>query len=131
MDFITAPLIVGMISYFTYMVFELFGRRKERLTLIEKIGQNLNPIDSSVLSSNFSSLLPAFPRKSFTGMRIGCLLFGLGVGLLTGLFLNLHVHDIHQDYHRWDNYSVAYAAPMLIFGGIGLIISYIIERKEK
>jgi len=131
MDFITAPAIVGLICYFTYMVFELFGRRKERLILIEKMGQNLTPIDSSVLNSSFSSLLPPFPRKSFTGMRIGCLLFGLGAGMLAGLFLNLYTQGMYQNFHRIDFYSIAYAAPMFIFGGLGLIISYIIEKKDK
>lgn len=132
MDFITAPLVVGIVFYFTYMVFELFARRKERMSLIEKMGQNLTPMDSSVLKSQFSSLLPSFPKKSFTGLRIGCLLVGLGLGLLVGLFIALFIdHNSSSEGWRKDTfYSVAYGASVLFFGGLGLIISYVIESKS-
>ncbi|MDR2680182.1 MAG: hypothetical protein LBC47_05160 [Tannerella sp.] len=135
MDFITVPLITCIVFYFTYMTFELFARRKERLSLIEKMGQNLTPPDSSVLKSQFSSLLPSFPRKSFTGLRMGCLLVGLGLGLFVGLLTCLMVkaHATTNSYHSWEIdtfYSVAYGGSVLFFGGLGLIISYIIENKS-
>lgn len=132
MDFITAPLVIGIVFYFTYMVFELFARRKERMSLIEKMGQNLTPMDSSVLKSQFSSLLPSFPKKSFTGLRIGCLLVGLGLGLLVGLFIALYIDNTSssEDWRKNAFFSVAYGASVLFFGGLGLIISYVIESKS-
>ncbi|MDR1524230.1 MAG: hypothetical protein LBS79_03095 [Tannerella sp.] len=138
MNFITEPLVVGIICYFAYMTFELFARRKERMSLIEKMGQNLAPLDSSVLKSQFSSLLPSFPKKSFTGLRMGCLLVGLGLGLFVGLMTCLLINSeiqIHgaDQYHNWEKdafYSVAYGGSLLFFGGLGLIISYIIESKS-
>ena len=131
MGHITAPLVTGIVFYFTYMVFELFARRKERMSLIEKMGQNLTPVDSSALKSQFSSLLPAFPKKSFTALRTGCLLVGLGLGLLVGLFIALNIENLHIEGWRRDTYcSVAYGASVLFFGGLGLIISYIIENKS-
>lgn len=39
MDFITAPLIVGIITLGIYKLFELFACRRERITLIEKLGE--------------------------------------------------------------------------------------------
>lgn len=36
LDFITIPLVVGICVAGTYGLFELFARRKERITLIEK-----------------------------------------------------------------------------------------------
>lgn len=132
MDFITAPLVVGIIFYFTYMIFELFARKKERMSLIEKMGQSLTPIDASVLKSQFSTLLPSFNKKSFTALRIGCLLVGLGLGLLVGLFLCLLIKNSGIENGHWERdmfYSVAYGASVLLFGGLGLVISYTIESK--
>ena len=132
MDFIIPPLVIGIISYFTYMVFELFARRKERMFLIEKMGQNLTPLDSSVLKSQFCSLLPSFPKKSFTGLRTGCMLVGLGLGLLIGLFIALYIEYIPttEGWRRDSFCSAAFGASVLSFGGLGLIISYIIENRS-
>jgi hypothetical protein len=133
MNFLEAPLVTGIVFFFIYMIFELFARKDERIRLIEKMGQSLGPIDSSVLKSQFSTLLPSFSKKSFTALRMGCLLVGLGLGLLIGLFLCLYIRNTFVFEHNWERdslYSVAYGAPVLIFGGIGLITSYLIERKD-
>jgi hypothetical protein len=133
MDFITAPLITGIIFYFTYMVFELFVRRKERITLLEKMEQNLMPPDPSILKNQFRSLLPSFPKKSFGGLRTGCLLLGLGLGLFVGLLICVNLRNLYLDQHHGERetfYSVAYGSSVLFFGGLGLIISYLIESKS-
>ena len=134
MDFIIAPLVVGIISYFVYMTFELFARRQERLKLVEKIGQNLTPMDSSALKVDFGSLLPSFNKKSFTSLRIGCLFTGLGFGLLVGLFICLFIRsEMNFGDSSWERnnlYSVAYGASVMLFGGLGLLISYLIESKS-
>ena len=134
MNFIVAPFVTGIVFYFMYMTFELFARRKERMNLIEKIGQNLAPADPSLLKFEFSSLLPFGSKKSFTSLRIGCLLTGLGLGLLVGLFLCLYIiTDIKPGNSHWERdniYSVAYGASVLLFGGLGLLVSYIIESKS-
>jgi hypothetical protein len=134
MDFIIAPLVVGTIAYFIYMTFELFARRQERMKLIDKIGQNLTPVDPSVLKFEFGSLLPAFSKKSFISLRFGCLLTGLGLGLLVGLFLCLFIKSgFGFDNNYWERntfYSVAYGASILLFGGLGLLVSYLIESKS-
>ena len=43
MDFIMVPLIVGIVCAGIYGLFELFVRKKERLAIIEKIGDKLEP----------------------------------------------------------------------------------------
>ena len=45
MDFITAPLIVGIITLGIYKLFELFACRRERITLIEKLGEKMSQTD--------------------------------------------------------------------------------------
>jgi hypothetical protein len=112
------------------MTFELFVRRKERLTLIEKLGTNISPVDSNIFKMQFSSLLPTYRGKSFMGLRIGCLLVGLGIGLLAGFFLHiLVITEFHPDNWRvHELISVAYGAPVMLFGGLGLIVSFIVEK---
>jgi hypothetical protein len=131
MNFLEAPLVVGIISYFVYMTFELFARKKERILLIEKMGQNLTPIDSSLFKNQFSSLLPSFRKKSFTALRFGCLLVGIGLGLIFGICLAAFFSNELRD-NNWRNgdlISIACFAPVILFGGLGLIISYLIESK--
>ena len=133
MNFLEAPLTTGIVFYFIYMIFELFARRDERLKLIEKMGLTAAPIDPSILKSQFSSLLPSFKKKSFTALRMGCLFAGLGLGLLIGLFICLNIRNFTVFDNNWERdslYSVAYGAPVLIFGGFGLIISFLIEKKD-
>ena len=40
MDFISVPLVVGIVCAGIYGLFELFVRKRERLAIIEKIGGN-------------------------------------------------------------------------------------------
>ena len=42
LDFLMVPLVVGIICAGIYGLFELFVRRKERLAIIEKIGEKLD-----------------------------------------------------------------------------------------
>ena len=100
MDFITIPLVVGIICAGIYGLFELFVRKKERLAIIEKISNNL---DASAFEGKLG--LPNYmSRVSFSALKVGCLLAGIGLGLMIG-------------------------ASVLLFGGIGLIVAFIIELK--
>jgi hypothetical protein len=120
MEFIVAPLIVWICVSGVYSVIELFARRKERMYLIEKCGAGL---DSTALHGKFG--LPDYAGRSFSGLKIGCLLVGLGLGLLVGLMISTEL--ISDGYDKRDLFSVAYAAPLLFFGGAGLIVSFLIE----
>lgn len=133
MSFLEAPLTTGIVFYFIYMTFELFVRKQERISLIEKMGQSMIPIDRSVLKNQLGSLLPTI-KKSFTSLRIGCLFTGLGLGLFMGLFINV---IFKSEFNFGDNYwvreniySVAYGSSVLFFGGLGLLASYLIESKS-
>jgi tetrahydromethanopterin S-methyltransferase subunit E len=67
--------------------------------------------------------------KPFLSLKFGLLLVGLGVGLLVALFTVRGV--FHGDLsHGEEGQSVAvYFGCIGIFGGLGLITSYIIEKK--
>lgn len=126
-SFITAPLVVGLVVLGIYGLFELFVRRKERLAIIEKIGDKL---DASALAGKFS--LPAYStfKFSFSSLKIGCFLMGIGLGLLIASFFSL---SLSPEYSRlegissWDLASNLYGACVLLCGGLGLIVAFIIE----
>ena len=65
MEFIMIPLVVGICVAGTYGLFELFARRKERLLMIEKLGDKLD-------ASSFEGLIKfpvPFPKVSFSRRR--------------------------------------------------------------
>lgn len=124
MDFIMVPLIVGIVCAGIYGLFELFVRKKERLAIIEKIGDKLEPSAFDVkiglprLATNFS----------FSSLKTGCLLAGIGLGLLVGFIISVSLTDFNLDGRR-ELIITVYGASVLLFGGIGLIIAFVIELK--
>jgi uncharacterized membrane protein HdeD (DUF308 family) len=61
--------------------------------------------------------------KPFLSLKFGLLMVGLGIGLLLALFVVLQA--------RLDDEEAVpvYFGLLSVFGGIGLIVSYIIEKK--
>ena len=55
MDFIMVPTILAIITLGIYKLFELFVCKKERLTIIEKMGEKFTP-DMLEHKINFSSI---------------------------------------------------------------------------
>ena len=69
---------VAIVFGVIYKLFELFAGRRERMMLIEKLGDKLTP-------ETFKKGIVYRPSLfSFGGLRVGCLLLGIGVGLLVG-----------------------------------------------
>ena len=110
---------VAIVFGVTYKLFELFACRKERILLIEKLCEKLPP----ELLANRPFSLPS--RSSASGLRLGCLMIGLGIGLLVG-FLIVQLLVWNASYKVT---SVVYGACVLLGGGSGLLASYIIENK--
>jgi hypothetical protein len=129
LDFIMAPLIVGIVTLGIYKLFELFVCRKERLTMIEKIGSTF---DASMVQNKF-----AFPEKKlpvFGTLKIACLLLGVGLGLLLGFILSesLGMNDlpgINDNWHLKETIGIIYGSSVLLFGGVGLLVAFFLEMK--
>lgn len=135
-----AQVVVTFIIFsFIYMVFELFARRGERKMLIEKIveiskadvGRYLNEYLGNTGMANI------FRMKSHGSIRGALLMLGIGIGVMAGFFINyLLVGDAYLTSRRhWDVCNeevvvVIYIASVCIFGGLGMLIAYFIERKE-
>jgi hypothetical protein len=127
MDFISIPLVVGIVTLGIYKLFELFARRKELLTIINKMDNNLNP---ELLQANF---LPASkPNQSNNTLKVACLLLGVGLGLLVGFFIDFFgVNDMLAD-NSWaarETKSIIYGSSVLLFGGLGLLIAFLLEQR--
>ncbi len=136
MDFITVPLVTGIVFAAIYALFELFVRRKERLMIIEKLSDRL---EASVVDNKFFMPTYAGKRISFNALRIGCLLVGFGLGLLIGTYLAISIADSAgvsvATANNWDGWfhgefvGVIYGASVLLFGGIGLLAAFLIEMR--
>jgi len=129
LDFITFPLITGIITLGIYKLFELFARRKERIALIEKLGEK---IDTSMFENKFS--FPKFQTggSMFGTLKVACLLLGVGLGLLVGFFIcQSYLPGMNNyDHYSSETLSVVYGACTLLFGGLGLVVAFMIELKH-
>jgi hypothetical protein len=99
----------------------IFGLRylanKENMALIDK---GMNP-----------KINQSQPRP-YKNLKFGLLLMGAGIGLLLAFLLDefaLQSRVIGNRHHDHD-FPAIYFALIGIFGGLGLIISYRIEKKE-
>jgi len=130
---LTAIIVVPTVMYFVYKFLESLIRKKERMMLIEKL-ETLPP-QSLQISEAFCSK-DFFPNKRFSGLRFGLLLAGIGLGLIVAWALIAIVYvelesNIKLSHQFTDMLSIIFLASPALFGGIGLIISYVIERNQK
>ena len=123
LDFIMVPAVMGIITLGIYKLFELFVRKKERLTIIDKIGDKLTP---DILSGkiDFSTDIP---KLSFSALKFGCLFMGLGIGILVAFAVHYNFADFVESSYQIE--SAIYGSCVLLFGGIGLIAAFIVELK--
>lgn len=128
MDFISIPAVIGIITFGIYKMFELFVHKKERLNIIEKLGDKFGSLNSD---SNLS--IPALENTSkFNTLKIACLLLGVGCGLMIGYFICLNSVQGYNtgDYlahNLYQTVSVIYGASVLLFGGLGLLVAFLVE----
>lgn len=127
MDFISVPLVVGIVFLGVYKLFELFVCRSERLKIIEKMGENFSPVD--VIGK---LRLPSYQqsRFSFGTLKGGCLMLGIGLGLLLGFAICFTAIPEYPTNNSWDyreTTSIIYGACVLLCGGFTLLIAFIIE----
>lgn len=130
MDFITVPLIFGIVTLGIYKLFELFVCKKERMIILEKMDfkfdGNLPHVN---LLKNHGTSLPF----SFSSLKIGCLLLGLGLGIVLGiLFFAFNVETVRNfgevtNYNTYGLVTLIISGCVLSMGGVGLLLAFIIE----
>lgn len=129
MDFITIPVTFGVVSFFIYKFFELLICRKERLTIVDKIDGNslieyLKQVRMGLGLNRLSSESLRFNYPASWSLRIGCLIFGMGAGLILGTFM-----DRCMFYNtNWGNSrEIVFGGSMMCLGGLGLLAAFIVE----
>jgi hypothetical protein len=96
--------------------------------------------DASMIENRFS--FPSFPSVkmgSFGALKAGCLIMGIGLGLLIGYLICANSMANYTSFgeSNWDIRRLAeivYGACALLFGGLGLVVAFVIEiqlTKEK
>ena len=103
-------------SIFGIVYIFLNTRNKERMALIEKVEKGA---DASLFYSEKKSQPFNWPKFS---LKIGMFLMGIALGL----FLAALLEKI-----RLINEAALYFSLIFFFGGLSLILSYIIDRKSK
>ena len=113
MEDILVPIgVLAIIFGCIYKLFELFVGRKERIMLIEKL-------QPEQLSHGVAGHLKF--STYFTTLRTGCLMLGIGLGLVAGYCIDPQtIYEVS---------SIIYAASVLIGGGLGLIAAFLTELK--
>jgi len=105
--------ILVPISFFA-LIFAMFyiyftTRNKERLAMIEK------GADPSVFKGSM-------PNTTFLTLKTGLLFIGVAIGVLIGSIL--------EAYTTLDE-GAAYVSMIFLFGGIGLVVGYLIQSKKR
>lgn len=130
LEFIYVPLTVAIVAYSIYSLFELFARRRERIMLIEKLSE-LNQ-----LKGTLPDITPLTTKRislpSFSTLRIGGILLGIGAGILIGGVVSAGFNqlDLPQNFRIHQLVETVMGASVMLCAGISLVIVYAIERKE-
>ncbi len=132
MDNLAPVLATGIVFLAIYKVFELFVRRGERMAMIEKLSSGIDP---QILRQQFKAPLYNNSNFNFWSIRIGLLLLGIGLGLAIATIMDLYAVSQAGDGFSIDREfrnttAILYPALSAVFGGIGLVIAYFVERKD-
>lgn len=123
--------IMGFITLGIYKIFELFVRRNERISIIEK----LSNVDPETLKHRINFPMYRDESVGSWSIRIGLLLIGVGLGVIIATIVDmstaLPVYDKgRMVYDSMDTVDVLYPSCAAVFGGLGLVIAYFIEKKK-
>ncbi|GHT01355.1 hypothetical protein AGMMS49525_01850 [Bacteroidia bacterium] len=135
---LTPILVIGFIVLGIYKLTGLFVKKQERLTLLEKL-----PLIFENKENGGKINLPelSFGRRDYGSrtLRIALLLVGVGLGCIVAFFLEYYLFDafLTQNFRKLDNWLhieqllfVLYFSFITIFGGLGLLIAYLMEQKQ-
>ncbi len=124
-SFLAPTFIIGILCYFFYKLFALYARRKERILFIEKMK------DFNLSSPCIFPQLPEYSsgNNKFVPLHIALTLSGMGFGLILGFLLSSYGLDPLSPLSSNKDREIIYTASMLFFGGLGLLISFILEYK--
>lgn len=117
-------IISAVIFYFVYRVLENLIHRKERLIIAQKI-ETLDPQKSGQMDLNkwFGAAAP----NKYAPLRWGLLLTGAALGIILAFFIHQGLYPEMKWYST--GAEMLYFGLTFLFAGIGLLISFMLERK--
>lgn len=128
---LTPGIVLAILGITLYKILELYARRKERLNLIERLSETNKDFKFDLSQKN----------NSFSSLKIGLLLVGVGLGCLIGIIIQTTCTDsLSLQFGKFDDelrsnisnlVNLIYFASISTFGGIGLVAAYLIEKKDK
>lgn len=123
-------VVIGTVTLGIYKILELFVRRNERLSMIEK----LSVIDPEILKNGINFPADINSNNSSWPIRFGLLLLGVGLGVIIAIVIDISTAiPINSQgqfvYRSLDSVQILYPSCAAVFGGIGLIVAYFIEKK--
>jgi hypothetical protein len=111
--------LIGFISFFAtvFGIFYVFytTRNKERLALIEK------GAEASLFNTGKGSSPSLFNWNKVT-LKVGMFLMGIALGIIAGAILS---------YNGVLYEGASYPSMIFFFGGLSLVVYYLIDRKAK
>jgi hypothetical protein len=132
---LTAIFVVGFLVLGVYKLVELFARKSERMALIEK----LSAIHSDA-PLKFPTVYFENQQAGLWPIRISLLLVGIGIGCTVAYIVHLIICSSYSVINEGGNLpwdlrvnrlvDMVYFASISMFGGAGLFIAFLIERKE-
>jgi tetrahydromethanopterin S-methyltransferase subunit E len=115
MEGILVPITLFICTF--AMVFGIrYLSNKEKMAMIER------GIDPGIRKSTPTP-------QPFLSLKFGLLLVGLGIGLLVALFTVRGVFGSNMTHSEEGQAVAVYFGCISIFGGLGLVVSYIIEKR--
>ncbi len=132
-EFLIPVSIFGFGGYFLYKLFELYGMRSERKTIIERLDASDLPEYVKRMpigvSGGGSHPVSSEPQKQVPArwvLRWGLFILGLGIGLFVAWCFS--TQKLHQDVYRvYDQMEILYMCGACCGAGLGLFISFITE----
>lgn len=128
-------IVLAVIGITLYKILELYARRGERLRMIEKLSELQSDNKELKLDLSFKH------KSSFSAIRIGLLLVGVGIGCLIGIIIQTTCTDSLSLQFNKFGYEVQnniyqlvgtiYFASIATFGGLGLVMAYLVEKKDQ
>lgn len=117
-------IICAIIFYFVYRILENLIHRKERLIVAQKI-ETLDLQKSGQIDLN--RWFGAVATNKYAPLRWGLMLVGAALGLLVAFFIKDGMLPDKNWYN--DDVQVLYFGATFLFAGIGLLASFVLERK--